>query len=94
MGAARQIGRVMYLDAADSWIVSDSTPSIRQVWAADYAALATVNYTPFRMWCRSYRLFAVASAATLDSVKWCLIHPVRGPLFLTATSVGIAVATR
>jgi hypothetical protein len=82
----------MYLDAADSWIVSDSTPSIRQVWATDYAALATVNYTPFRLWCRSYRIFAVASAATLDSVKWCLIHPVRGPLFLTATSVGIAVA--
>ncbi len=82
----------MYLDAADSWIVRESTPSIRQVWATDYAALATVDYLPFRLWCRGYRYVAVSSAAALDSVKWMLIHPVRGPLCLTAVGAGIAVA--
>lgn len=89
---ARRIGRVMYLDAADSWIVRESTPSIRQVWGTDYAALARVDYAPFRVWCRAYKPVAVSSAAVLDGVKWFLIHPVRGPLFLTATSAGIAVA--
>lgn len=88
----RTTGRVMYLDAADSWIVRESAPSIRQVWATDYAALARVNYTPFRIWCRFWRYPAVLAAASLDSVKWALIHPVRGPLFLTATGAGIAVA--
>ncbi|MEV1013807.1 hypothetical protein AB0I89_23940 [Micromonospora sp. NPDC049801] len=85
----RRIGRVMYLDAADSWIVREATPSIRQVWATDYAALATIDYLPFRLWCRGYRYAAVSSAAVLDGVKWMLIHPVRGPLFLTATGAGV-----
>ncbi|MEV1315406.1 hypothetical protein AB0J14_04895 [Micromonospora arborensis] len=92
VAAGRRIGRVMYLDAADSWIVRESTPSIRQVWATDYATLATVDYAPFRVWCRAYKPMAVGSAAVLDSVKWMLIHPVRGPLFLTATGAGIGVA--
>ncbi|MEU7170281.1 hypothetical protein ABZ949_02170 [Micromonospora tulbaghiae] len=82
----------MYLDAADSWIVRESTPSIRQVWATDYPALARVDYAPFRVWCRVYKPAAVGSAAVLDSVKWLLIHPVRGPLFLSAVGVGAAVA--
>jgi len=82
----------MYLDAADSWIVRESTPSIRQVWATNYAALATVDYAPFRVWCRFWRYPAVAFSAGTDSVKWMLIHPVRGPLFLTATGAGIAAA--
>lgn len=93
VAVARRISRVMYRDAADSWIVRDSTPSIAQVWATDYAALATVDYAPFRVWCRFYRFPAVLFAAGLDSAKWMLIHPVRGPLFLTAVSVGVAVAT-
>lgn len=82
--------RVVYLDAADSWIVRESTPSIRQVWKADYTASVPGNYAPFRYWCRGWRYPAVASAAVLDSAKWALIHPVRGPLFLTATGSTIA----
>lgn len=83
-------GRVMYLDAADSWIVKNSTPSIRQVWSTDYAASIPGDYAPFRYWCRAYRYPAVAAAAVLDSAKWMLIHPVRGPLFLSATAGGVA----
>jgi hypothetical protein len=92
VAGARRMGRVMYLDAADSWIVRDSTPSIRQVWAADYTAAVPGDYAPFRFWCRGYRYPAVAFAALLDSAKWLLIHPVRGPLFLTAVGAGIAAA--
>jgi len=82
----RRALRVMYVDAADSWIVRESTPSIRQVWRTDYAALA-VDHPAARVWCRVYRFPAVASAAVLDSIKWCAIHPVRGPL-LAAASAG------
>lgn len=88
----RRVGRVMYLDAADSWIVRDSTPSIRQVWSTDYTAAVPGDYAPFRWWCRGYRYPAVAAAAVLDSAKWILIHPVRGPLFITATGVGVVTA--
>jgi hypothetical protein len=91
--AARRVGRVMYLDAADSWIVRESTPSIRQVWATDYSATVPGDFVPFARWCRAYRYPAVGAAAVLDSVKWMLIHPVRGPLFI-ATSVGVAAAIR
>lgn len=85
----RQVVRVVYLDAADSWIVSEPSPSIRQVWAADYTASVPGGYAPFRYWCRGYRYPAVAFAAVLDSAKWALIHPVRGPLFLTLTGAGV-----
>lgn len=81
--AVSRLVRVAYLDAADSWIVSDSTPSIRAVWKTDYAAAAPAGWLPFVVWCKAYRLPAVVLAAMLDSVKWMLIHPVRGPLFLT-----------
>lgn len=90
---ARRVGRVMYLDAADSWIVRESTPSIRTVWRTDYSAAMPADFVPYRRWCRAYRYPAVAAAAALDSVKWMLIHPVRGPLFI-ATSVGVAAAIR
>lgn len=86
----RRALRVMYLDAADSWIVRESTPSIRQVWATDYTASVPGDYPPFQLWCRVYRVPAVVAAAVLDSTKWCLIHPVRGPLLLAATAVGTA----
>lgn len=90
--AARQIGRVAYLDAADSWIVRDSTPSIKQVWQADYSVTVPGGYAPFRYWCKTYRYPAVAAAAVFDSAKWMLIHPVRGPLFISTVGAGIAAA--
>ncbi|MEU7978277.1 hypothetical protein AB0B63_07065 [Micromonospora sp. NPDC049081] len=83
----------MYLDAADSWIVREPSTSIRQVWATDYAALSGIDDPTYRAWCRLWRYPAVLSAAALDSTKFFLIHPVRGPLFLTAVGVGAAVAT-
>lgn len=88
----RHFGRVMYLDAADSWIVSDSTPSIKTVWNTDYSTTVPGNYRPFIIWCRVWRYPAVACAATLDSAKWLLIHPLRGPLFI-ATIGGTVAAT-
>ncbi|MEU0078496.1 hypothetical protein ABZY58_11420 [Micromonospora tulbaghiae] len=92
MRFARRVGRVMYRDAADSWIVRESTPSIRQVWRTDYAALASVDSAPLRVWCRFWRYPAVLFASGLDGAKWFLIHPVRGPLFITVTGGGVAVA--
>lgn len=88
----RNVAEVMYLDAADSWIVRESTPSLRALWATDYAAHVPGGYTPFVVWCRAYRLFAVASAAPLHALLWLLVHPVRGPLFLTVTGAGITAA--
>ncbi|WP_431728547.1 hypothetical protein [Verrucosispora sp. TAA-831] len=88
-GWARATGRVMYLDAADSWIVRERSQTIRQVWSTDYAAAAPGDFAPFRRWCRAYRYPAVAATVVLDSVKWLLVHPVRGPLSI-ATCVGIA----
>lgn len=88
----RSAVEVMYLDAADSWIVKDSTPSISQVWNTDYSTTVPGGYAPFRAWCRAYRYPAVAAAAVLDSTKWFLIHPVRGPLFTAAVGVGVGVA--
>jgi hypothetical protein len=85
-----RLPRVVYLDAADSWLWSESTPSIRQVWATDYSSGAPAGWLPFVVWCKAYRLPAVVSAALLDSIKWMLIHPVRGPLFLAATGGGVA----
>lgn len=89
---ARQVGRVMYRDAADSWIVRESTPSIRQVWSTDYAALASVDWAPFRVWCRFWRYPAVFFASATDGAKFFLIHPVRGPLFIGAVAGGTVAA--
>ena len=80
--------RVVYLDAADSWIVSERSPSIREVWNADYTVPG--DYAPFRTWCRVYRYPAVVAAVVLDGIKWTLVHPVRGPLAIAATTAGAA----
>lgn len=88
----RRFGRVMYADVEGSWIVRDATPSISQLWKTDYPAIASIDYAPFRIWCRAYRYPAVAFAAVLDSAKWALIHPVRGPLFITTVGAGITAA--
>lgn len=91
--AVSRLVRVVYLDAADSWIVSDSTPSIKQVWRADYAAAAPGHWLPFVLWCKTYRVLAVFLATLLDSLKWMLIHPLRGPLFLTIAGGVLAAWT-
>lgn len=91
--AVSRLVRVAYLDAADSWIVSDSTPSIKAVWRADYAAATPGHWLPFVIWCKVYRLPAVLVAAVLDSLKWLLIHPLRGPLSLFAVGGLLAAWT-
>lgn len=91
--AVSRLVRVAYLDAADSWIVSDSTPSIKAVWRTDYAAAAPGHWLPFVIWCKAYRLPAVALATLLDAIKWMLIHPLRGPLFLSITGGLVAAWT-
>jgi hypothetical protein len=88
-----RLARVMYLDAADSWIVSDSTPSIRTVWKTSYVAAAPAGWLPFVIWCHAYRVPAVLLAAVLDAVKWLLIHPLRGPLSLTVAGGLLAAWT-
>lgn len=86
---ARTTARVMYRDAEGSWILSERSQTMKQVWRTDYAAIASVDWAPFRMWCRSWRYPAVMFAAGTDSAKFFLIHPVRGPLFLTAVGAGV-----
>jgi hypothetical protein len=85
--------RVVYLDAADSWLLSESTPSIKVVWRADYSASAPAGWLPFVVWCKAYKPAAVMFAALLDSAKWLLIHPVRGPLLIAATGGTAAALT-
>ncbi|MCW6003832.1 hypothetical protein K1W54_04445 [Micromonospora sp. CPCC 205371] len=84
------MARVVYLDTADAWLWSESTPSIRQVLATDYSASTPAGWLPFVVWCKAYKVPAVVFAAVLDSAKWFLIHPVRGPLFLAATGGSVA----
>lgn len=86
----RSASEVVYLDAADSWIVSESTPSIRRVWATDYSTCVPADYQPFIVWCRIWRYPAVVFAAVFDSVKWMLIHPLRGPLFIACIGGTVA----
>lgn len=96
LAGVRRLGRVVYLDAADSWIVQGRTLSMVEVWRADYVVPG--NYTPFRIWCRAYRYPATVWAAGCDAVKFLGVHPVRGPLTLivaliTAALIGLAVTT-
>lgn len=86
----RHIGRVMYLDAADSWIVNTHSPAPKTVWRTDYNSAVPGAYRPFTTWCRIYRYPAVVFGATLDGAKWLLIHPLRGPLTITAAAAGAA----
>lgn len=76
----RRVGRVMYLDAADSWIVREHSPAPATVWATDYTAHIPGAYRPFVLWCRAYRIPAVLVGAVLDGIKFLLIHPARGPV--------------
>lgn len=94
VGHARRVGRVVYLDAADSWWLNGRSLSAKQVFAAEYVVPG--NYQPFAWWCRFYRYPATAFAFWQDAWKWLFIHPVRGPLtflglLVAAAVVGLAV---
>lgn len=84
--------QVVYLDTADSWLLTGRAPSAKDIWRADYAANVPADFAPFVMWCRAYRVPAVLVALLLDGTKWLLVHPVRGPLtLLTAVATTAAV---
>lgn len=87
---AARAGRVVWADAADSWIVREHSPAPRTVWAADYTAHIPGAYPPFVRWCRLWRIPAVLFGVLLDAVKFFLIHPVRGPLALLVAVVIVA----
>ncbi len=89
----RSVVEVVYLDAADSFLVNERSQTVRQVWNTNYADASPIDSPTYRAWCRVWKPVAVVSATACDSAKFFLIHPVRGPLAVTATAVGIAVAT-
>ena len=89
----KNVGQILYHDIEGAWIFRHSTPSLRDVWCTNHAELAGISHPAFVGWCRVYRLLGVAAAAVCDGIKWCLIHPVRGPLLiLTTTGMVITVA--
>jgi hypothetical protein len=81
-GSVGRFFRVVYLDAADSWIAEERSPSARTVWRTDYTAHLDTAWKPYGYWARAYRAAAVVFALLLDSIKWLLVHPLRGPLGL------------
>jgi hypothetical protein len=81
-GVARMV-RVVYTDAADSWIVREQSPSAKTVWRTDHTAHLDRPWKPYRAWAFCYRPVAVLFAFTLDGVKFLLIHP--GRVLLTGT---------
>lgn len=86
----RYVGRVLYRDAVDGWIVQGRTLSIVEVARLQYAVPG--DWKPFRLWCTFYtRSFGPFFAAVLDGTKWVFIHPVRGPLAGAGTAAAIIV---
>lgn len=86
----RRVSRVVYLDTADSWILNEDSPAPKKVWKTDYTAAVPGGYKPFVRWCRAWRYPAVILGSACDGAKWFLIHPVRGPLTITAVGTGVA----
>lgn len=84
---------VVYSDTADSWIVGESTPSLKALWATSYADRIPADYTPLRVWCRAYRVVAVAVAAPLHILLFLLTHPLRGPITVLITAALVAGVT-
>lgn len=82
----RRVGRVVYLDAADSWPLQERSPSAVTVWNTDYTALLDTVWTPYGYWARAWRVPAVLFAVLFDAAKWLLIHPFRGPATLTVAA--------
>lgn len=92
-GRIRRATRVVWLDAADSWIIRESSPAPRTVWRTDYTAQIPGAYLPFVKWCRAWRYPAVLFGSACDGIKVLLIHPVRGPLTLSVTAALYEIAT-
>lgn len=89
----RNTAEVAYLDAADGFILNSRSQTIREVVATDYAAASPLrDYRPFRVWCRVWKPVAVTVVTGVDTAKFLLVHPVRGPLTLTAVAVGAVIA--
>jgi hypothetical protein len=78
--------RVVYLDATDSWIAHERSPSAKTVWATDHTAHLDTVWKPYRVWATGYRAPAVFFALLLDAIKFLLIHPLRGPITLTVAA--------
>lgn len=91
-GRLRRMVRVVYLDAADSWIVRESSPAPRTVWRTDYTAHLISPPTAYVRWCRVWRYPGTVLGATCDGLKFFLIHPVRGPLAIVAGSALTVIA--
>ncbi|GGN39338.1 hypothetical protein FHR83_006741 [Actinoplanes campanulatus] len=81
--AVRRLARVVYTDAADSWITEEQSPSAKTVWHTDHTAHLDKPWKPYQAWAYCYRPVAVVVALALDGVKWLLIHPAR--ILLTGT---------
>lgn len=88
----RRMVQVVYLDAADSWIAEERSPSAKTVWRTDYTAHLDTVWKPYGYWARAYRVAAVLFAMLLDAAKFLLIHPLRGPITLTFAAVGYLAA--
>jgi hypothetical protein len=90
-GRIRRIARVMWLDAADSWIVREHSPAPATVWNTDYHL--TNPHPAYVRWCHLWRPIGTTAGAALDGLKVLLIHPVRGPLTVSAAAVIYEIAT-
>lgn len=90
----RRLVRVVYTDAADSWIAEERSPSAKTVWRTDHTAHLDELWKPYGMWAKAYRPAAVTVALLLDAIKFLLVHPLRGPLTTAVTALLILLATQ
>lgn len=88
-----RIARVVYLDAADSWIAEERSPSAKTVWHTDWTAHLDVVWAPYAVWTNVWRPVAALVALLLDVAKFLFIHPARGPFTLTTVAALILFAT-
>src|SRR6185436_13504788 len=57
-----RLARIVYLDAADSWIAEERSPSAKTVLSTDYTAGMDTVWAPYRAWTYIYRPPAVLFA--------------------------------
>ncbi|AEV86848.1 hypothetical protein ACWT_5830 [Actinoplanes sp. SE50] len=91
--AVIRLARIVYLDAADSWITEERSPSAKTVWRTDYTAGLDTVWTPYRYWTYAWRPIAVLAALFLDALKFLFIHPFRGPVSTAIIAALILLAT-